>query len=496
MQPGLKITLALIALITVMSGGTSGCAINPVTGGQDVVFMSEQQEIAIGRQTHQQVLDAFGVYDDPDLQDYITRIGERLAAGSHRPELIYRFTLLDSKQINAFALPGGYIYITRGMLAYLNDEASLAAVIGHEIGHVTARHSVRQHGAAQMAGIGATLAAILVPGMNTPAAGQMVNILGNAMLSGYGREHELEADRLGAEYMARAGYDPQRILDVLGLLKSQEQYAQELARIEGREPGTYHGLFASHPDNDTRLQEVVATANAVRVSGEPFIGRDEFLALIDGLTFGDSAREGIIRGRNFYHGEMGFALRFPNDWRINNQPNQVVAMAPGGGALLVLQAEDLGKRVSPREYLLERLRPQQLTDEREFRINGLPAYSMRTQTRTESGVRPVRYTVVYLNDMAYVIAGASRDAANAEQLVMHDQAFVATAASFHALTENEQLLATPLRLKITTAEAGMNYRDLAAASPLEHLAEAQLRLLNAAYPDKPLITGEAIKIVN
>ena len=468
----------------------TGCATNPVTGEQDIVFMSEEQEIDIGRKSHAEVLQAYGEYENPELQRYVDRIGKRLAAQSHRPELIYRFTVLDSKDINAFALPGGYIYITRGLLAYLNDEASLAAVLGHEIGHVTARHGVQQYSAAQMANIGATLGAIFVPGMNNAAAGQLVNVLGTALLRGYGREHELEADRLGAVYMARSGYDPERILDVLGVLKDQSQFAAEIARAEGREPSSYHGLFASHPDNDTRLQEVVGTARSLQTQKEPVIGRDQFLQLIDGLVYGDSAREGIVRGNTLYHADLGFALKFPRDWRIDNKPSQVIATAPNGDAQLVLQAEDLGKRISPREYLRGRLQSSNVSDERTFQINGLPAYTMRSRIRTQSGNRPARFTTLFFRDKAYTLIGINQNDQHD-----YDAAFLDSARSFHELTPNEEQLARPLRLAIIQPEANTTYADLARRSPLEHFAEQRLRLLNGDYPDGGTQPGRRLKVV-
>jgi predicted Zn-dependent protease len=172
----------------------SSCAVNPVTGQQDLVLMSESDELALGRKTNAEVLKQYTIYDNPALQSYVQTVGEKLAAKSHRSNLIYRFTVLDSKDVNAFALPGGYIYITRGLMAYLNSEAELAAVLGHEVGHVTARHSVRQYSATQLANIGAVLTSIFVPGM-TQASNQLVQFAGGALLRGYGRTHELEADK-------------------------------------------------------------------------------------------------------------------------------------------------------------------------------------------------------------------------------------------------------------------------------------------------------------
>ena len=224
------------------------------------------------------VMKQYSLYENKELQDYVQRVGRKLAAESHRSGLIYRFHVLDSTEINAFALPGGYIYITRGLMSYLNSEAEFAAVLGHEIGHVTARHSVRQASAAQIAGIGATIGAIFLPQMRTQAGNQVVNMLGTAVLSGYGRKHELESDRLGAEYLARTGYTPQAMLDVIKVLKNQQVYDETLAKAEGREPRKYHGVFASHPDNDTRLQEVIAAADKYKTSGKAIRNQDEYFA--------------------------------------------------------------------------------------------------------------------------------------------------------------------------------------------------------------------------
>ncbi|MCG8325873.1 MAG: M48 family metalloprotease, partial [Thiotrichales bacterium] len=272
MMKCLHVLLCCLAL-----GQLTACATNPVTGAQDIVFMSEQQEISLGRKTHQEILAQYGVYDDPELQVYVQQIGERLARKSHRSNLIYRFTVLDSKEVNAFALPGGYIYITRGLMAYLNSEAELAAVLGHEIGHVTARHSVRQYSATQLANIGVALGSAFIPGLNNSAANQLTQLFGTALLRGYGREHELEADRLGAEYLAVTGYDPKAMLDVIGVLKSQEIFERQRARAEGREPRIYHGLFSTHPDNDRRRQEVVGHADKLRTNSDSYHGRETFL---------------------------------------------------------------------------------------------------------------------------------------------------------------------------------------------------------------------------
>ena len=202
----------------------AACAVNPVSGGRELALLSEADELRLGRENDADIRKQYGVYAHAPLQRYVQQVGERLAAKSHRPQLKYTFTVLDSPEVNAFALPGGYIYITRGIMAHLNSEAELAAVLGHEIGHVTARHAVRQYSAAVAANVGFTLGSILVPELGSRAGQSLLNTLSNALLSGYGRDHELEADRLGAEYIARSDYDSKAMIEVIELLKNQEVF--------------------------------------------------------------------------------------------------------------------------------------------------------------------------------------------------------------------------------------------------------------------------------
>ncbi len=478
-------------LILLVLGQLTACATNPVTGSQDIVFMSEQQEIALGRKTHQEVLAEYGVYEDPELQAYVQQVGDRLARKSHRNNLIYRFTVLDSKEVNAFALPGGYIYITRGLMGYLKTEAELAAVLGHEIGHVTARHSVRQYSATQMANIGATLGSIFIPGMNNAAASQLVQVFGTALLRGYGRDHELEADRLGAEYLAVTGYDPQAMLEVIGVLKNQEVFETQRARAEGREPRIYHGVFSTHPDNDQRLQEVVGHADVLKTQAEPYLGEVAFMEQIDGVVFGDSPKEGITRGNNFYHEALGFSFSFPQGWHMTNRPDRLIISSPNGEAMLQLSAEDLNKRISPRQFMIERLGLSNLSNESALNIHGNEAHTATSTIDSSIGQRLARLTVIYFDNKAYILGGITKDP---RAIAQYDGTFLASMKSFHALTPNEQILAKPLRLK-TVNVGDSRYATLASQSPLEQYAEEQLRLLNGDYPNGEPAPDRLIKIV-
>ncbi len=468
------------------------CAVNPVSGKQDFVLMSEEAELEVGRKTAPAILREFGYYDDAALQAYVQRVGEELAAHSHRTNLVYRFTVLDSTDVNAFALPGGYIYITRGMLAYLNSEAQLAAVLGHEIGHVTARHGVQQQSAAQAADIGFTLGSILLPGLGNPGAQQLFGTLGSALLSGYGREHELEADRLGAEYMAQSGYNPHEIIAVIGMLKHQETFAKQLAAEEQREPRTYHGLFATHPDNDTRLQQVVAGARALQRPGATRVNQHEFLNALKGLTFGDSEREGVRRGNQFYHQDLGFALSFPAGWRVENRPDSLIATAPQGDGILHVSSDDINKRVSPEEFLRTRLKLANLQNGEAFTHHGMQGYTALSRTRTPYGQRLARFTVIYFGTRAFIFAGASKDERDTTR---YDPDFIAAAKSFHALTEAERPLATALHLDLMRTGPATRFAKLARESRIPHHAEEQLRLLNQYYPEGEPAPGTLLKIV-
>ena len=354
----------------------TNCAQNPVSGRANFVTMSETQEVQTGRQEDVKVRQEYGVYDNKALQQYVNEVGQRLGKASHRPQLQYTYVVVDSPEINAFALPGGYIYVTRGILAYLNSEAELAAVLGHETGHVTARHGVQQMSAATAAGVGATLVGIFVPALRNQAGDTAIGLLGNVLLSGYGREHELEADKLGAEYLYRTGYDPQAMIKVIGVLKNQELFDAEVAKAEGRQPRSYHGVFASHPDADQRLQEVVGEAGKLAGSGR--VNQEEFLRMIDKVPFGYSESQGFVRNFTFYHRELGLVLKFPDTWRISNKPDSVSASNRGDDVMIEMRLAGRAQG-APADILRK-----QIGNAREITsttINGLPAAIATTSIR-------------------------------------------------------------------------------------------------------------------
>lgn len=447
--------------------------------------MSEQQEIQMGAQSHKEVLQEYGVVDDPQLQAYVTRVGKALAAKSHRPNLDWHFTVVDSPEVNAFALPGGYIYITRGIMAYLTSEAELAGVLGHEIGHVTARHGVRQQSAATAAGLGAILGSILVPGMDNQTGATLLQQLSQAIVSGYGREHELESDRLGAEYLAKTAYNPQAMVEVITVLKNQELYDIDLAKKEGREPRRYHGLFDTHPSNDTRLKQVVGEANKYKV-GNPREGREEFLQAMNGVYFGDSPDQGVIRGNALLHEKLGIAVQFPKGWRVQNLPDRVVAVNPQRTAQVELQPGP--KNAQPLDTVQKSLKLDQGARYESGSVNGYPAAFVAGALQG----KPVLAAAISFNNAQYVLAGLAKDSNTYSQ---NRTALRDSINSFRAISAQERQLAQPHRIRVIQVQPGTSIAQLASQSPLGASAEAQLRLMNDLYPSGEPKPGQLIKIV-
>lgn len=461
----------------------AGCAVNPATGRTDFVMMSERQELDLGARYNQEILKQYPRYEDAKLQAYIQRVGERVARSSHRNQLNYVFTLVDSPDINAFALPGGYIYIHRGLLAYLNSEAELAAVLGHEVGHVTARHSVRQQSQSTAWSLLGHAAAI---GTGVGAVGDLTNVMGNAFVRGYGRDMELEADGLGAQYLARSGYDPQAMIEVVKVLKNQEDFARAQAAKRGEAPaaGGYHGLFDTHPDNDRRLQEVIGPARALAV-GNQEVGRDAFLQMLDGLVFGDSAASGIRRGRHFYHGELDFTLSYPQGWQLVNRPDVLIGHSADEQAFIAMTLEPADKRLTPAEFLRKRAGSQRLVAGEELRLGALQGYTAVLQ-----GQSARRAAVIYRDDNAYLFIAAVRGRASLET---EDQRFLEVIRSYRPLKADERKLAEPVRLHLVRAKAGQSLAALTKEVPQQGDGEAQLRLLNGLYPDGVPRAGDWLK---
>lgn len=489
-MPTSSVRRACLVALTALTLGS--CASNPVTGRPDLVFSSEKGEIDRAKQVHPMLLQQFGgPYEDIRLQQYVNEVGQRAAKASHRPDLQYTFTVLDSEEINAFTPGGGFVYISRGILNYLNSEAELAAVLGHEIGHITARHPVRQQTQSTLSGIGAAAVGI-VTGSGDLAG--LANYAGAALITGYGRDMELEADRLGAEYLAKTGLEPDHMIEVVKVLKNQELFEVQRARQENRKPRIYHGVFSSHPDNDQRLREVVKAAEAIKSEGvNADAGRERYLQAIQGLPVGTSRAQGVLKGNRFYHAHLGFTFAFPSGWVVENMSDRVMSISPRKDSLMQMRMQAPPPNVGPQQFLSRLLAGKNAGPGEAIEVNGLQGYTAVVRSeRTDFGVVPARYAVIYHNNLAYVFAGASKSSSGTPQA---DPLFMSTIKTFRRLKSNEFAQAEPYKLKIIRADANTRIADLAKASPIKEYPAEMLRLMNNLYPDKEPQAGQLLKIV-
>jgi len=469
----------------------SSCATNPVSGRSDFVMVSQQQEIAMGKQAHPDIIKQYGgVYRNKSLQDYVQNVGDELVKNSHRSQLPFTFTVLDTDVINAFALPGGYVYISRGLMAYLGSEAELAAVLGHEIGHVTARHSVRQISGSRVADIGFKIGAILLPELQSQTAQGLFNVLGRAISSGYGRDYELEADRLGASYLKRSGYDPQAMMQVITVLKNQEQFDKQRAEAEGREPNSYHGVFATHPKNDKRLKEVIESVGDSSKDNVK-VNQQQYLKQLDGMVFGKNSNDGIVHNNTFYHADLGIAVSFPENWDIKNLADRVIASEKNNQASIQLLTLELDEYVSAQEFIEENKALKNLSDEKEINIEGIKGYSAIATIKTEYGKQRARIVVMQIVRQAYIFIGAAK---KEDDLTSFDELIIETARSLHKLTTAENKQAGALHIALIKNNT-KTFKSLSEHSALTDYAEETLRLLNGMYPEGEPLKGQWLKVI-
>lgn len=415
-------------------------------------------------QLHGAVLQAHPALDAPRLQAYVDEVGQRLASRTPSPRLDWRFTVLDEADVNAFALPGGQVYLTRGLLAFANSEAELAALIAHEVGHVVARHGESRH-------------------RSGDGSGGDLKVLAEDWAEGYGRERELEASRLGAEYLARAGYNPQALVDVMAILKLHERYVNEQTRAGGVAPQPYHAAGSLRAGRDARLREAVDEARRHAVP-QPRDGRADYLRQIAGLAFGASPDAWQLHGRLLLHGDLGLALEFPPGWPVRHEGERTVATSPRGDAWVELTRGE----GSPQAALKAAFGFDAATRHSEGVLSGFPAVFA---AGTEAG-HPLIAAAVMVDGGLLLVAGGARDAG----AYARERAALRTAInSVRALTGDERQAMRPRVLGVVEAGPDASLAGLARQSPLGDTAEVQLRLINGFYPKGEPAPGQLVKIV-
>ena len=487
----------MLAAALLAACGTS--SINPVTGQAERSVMSESAEIAEGKKAHAQVLQEYTALKNPRVQAYVNELGQRLAKQSQRANLQWTFTVLDSPEINAFALPGGYVYVTRGIMAYMESEADLAGVMGHEIGHVTARHGAQRATRQQDAGLGVLAASILgavLEAKGVGGAGQLAGDISQSVAAGYiaryGRDQELQADGLGAEYLSRIRFDPRNMVDVINVLKNQERFAADLARTQGRAVPPQNSWLASHPSNDQRLDTITKLAAQYKTS-TPYNdeGRARYQQVMDGVAFGESAEQGLTRGRNFYHSALNVALTASEGWRIQNEADQITVINNAGDAGLIVKMAppDAGKTHD--EIIRKLVNPASGRTER-TQINGLAASRFTgTVTGKNGQAQSTELTLITSSlGAVFLFVHSAKDAATLQR---NRAQMLETENSFRALTATDRAAAKPWTLRSVTMPRG-GFAELAKTSPLAN-PEQQLRLINGVYPTGDIQPGVVVKAV-
>jgi predicted Zn-dependent protease len=476
-SPELLLPVVVIALL-------AACATNPVTGKRELNFMSEAQEISIGRDSDPQIKQEMGIYNDPELQRYVNDIGQRIAKTSERPNLPWTFQVVDQPAVNAFAVPGGFIYITRGILPFLDNEAELAGVIGHEIGHITARHSAQQYTRQISGTVGLLALSIFVPAARPfgDLGGQALGVL----FLKYGRGDELQADELGARYEATHGWDPAAVPGFLSTLGRLDEAAGERRGVPN--------WLSTHPDPLARVKDIQPTVAMLKAGRTDFsTNRDELMRRVDGIIFGDNPEQGITRGSAFLHPVLRFRLDFPEMWEIQNTPQQVAAKAPGADVFMVLQLVEMPQGRNLQEIAVNSMRGAGFTavEGAPARINGLDAFVGVYQGQAEGlGAVGARAAHIAYDQKVYVLVGL----APAEAFRQADSAFAATIRTFRSLSAAEAEDIHPNRVDLYVVRAGDTWASIAERSG-GAVKPATLAVMNNAAPGSQPQPGTRIKIV-
>jgi predicted Zn-dependent protease len=464
-------SVALLALL-------AGCAVNPATGRREISLISEAQEIQMGRDADPEVTASIGVVDDPGLQAYVSGIGQRLAAVSERPQLPWSFKVVDDPVVNAFAIPGGFIYVTRGILAYFDSEAELAAVLGHEIGHVTARHSVSQMSRQQLQMIGLGVGMIFSETVREygglAAAGlQVLNL-------SYSRGDESQSDELGLRYMTRQGYDATAMIGVF----------QMLAQVGGGGDGRVPEWQLTHPYPENREATTRARIAEQGIAPGGTVARDAYLDQIDGVVFGENPREGYFQGTRFTHPELQFGLTYPEGWNTVNQRTAVGAIAPAEDALVVLEVVEDGG--TPADELREFLGQSGVRggSTREDGFGPVERARATFDLTTEEGTLSGEVAFIRHRDTVYRIVGY----ATPERWAAYSAPVAAAISSFRAVTDPEILGIQPWTVDIVTLPGAMSLSTYAQRNP-GPVDAAVLGRLNRHDPGEVLSAGTRIKRV-
>ena len=450
---------AFTAPCLLLAAAALGCATNPVTGKSELALISEGQEIQMGQEAAQQVGQSIGYVEDQRLQQYVADIGMRMAKQSERPNLPWEFHVVDDAAVNAFALPGGFIFVTRGLLGAITNEAELASVLGHEIGHVTARHSVQQMSKAQLAQLGLGIGSIVSSDI-AQFAGLASQGLGLLFLK-YGRDAENQADQLGFKYALGQNYDVREMDDVF----------ETLGRMSaGSGGGRLPEWLSTHPNPENRVERTQQRLDTLqRDLSNTVLDEAEYLQRIQGLTYGEDPRQGFFEGNTFYHPDMRFQLEFPEGWQTQNTPSAVVGVSPNQDAMVQL---GLAGSTPPRQAAQQFLSREgvQAGDASTTSVNGNPAATSYFQAQTQQGVVQGIVSFISYGGRTFGLLAYSGQS----NFQKYDATFRRAIGSFQQLRNQAALNVRPNRLELVKVPREMTLQQFEqqypSTIPIEELA--------------------------
>lgn len=458
------------------------CVRNPVTGKKQLVLMSEKQEIQMGKESDPDIMAYFGRYEDPDLQAFITEKGNEMAAVSHRPKLDYEFKIVDSPVINAFAVPGGFVYFTRGIMAHFSNEAEFAGVLGHEIGHVTARHSVIQQRNNLLGQLGMIAGVVLVPQLS-----EFIEPLSQGMqlaLLSFGRDAERQSDELGVEYSSKIGYDA---AEMAGFFETLERKQEKAGGTEIPE------FLSTHPSPSERnrtVAQLAATWKEKLDLEDTEVNREAYLRRIEGLVYGENPRQGFVENSVFYHPELKFRFPVPSDWNLQNSPQQVQMAPKSGEAVLTMTLASGSNFREMAEQMAEQYKLEVLSVSEE-KVNGFNSLQMLAEQKQEngSGIRLLVY-FIQQGDLSYQLMGL----AESGNYATYESAFLSTMKNFRELNEADKLNRQPERLDIQTLSRNTTLKQALKARGFPDARLEELAILNGMELNESLSAGTLIKV--
>ncbi len=475
------ILVSSVILFTLMAWLIS-CAVNPVTKKREFMLLTEADEIGLGQQTDKEIIETYGMFSDPALQAYVSSMGKQMGSLTHRPQLNYEFKILDTPVVNAFAVPGGFIYFTRGILAYLNNEAELAGVMAHELGHVNARHSAKQYSQLQLAQLGLGIGVAFSETIRKYAG--IANFGVSMLFLKFSRDNEREADALGVEYSTKMKFDSNEIA----------KFFETLERMNpGSDQSGLPGWFSTHPNPPDRIKAVLRDTKTwqAKLPGSTFVvKRDEYLNKVNGIMFGEDPKQGYVENSIFYHPALKFQFPVPVQWQLNNTPSQVQMFTQQQDAVILFSVEKASSPAEAANLFVTNSKAAVQRSE-QTRVNGLPAHRVVSDVQTEQGVLRISSYFIQYNNAIYMFHGYTDTA----QFDKHFASFEQTMSQFKTLTDAARINVKPSKLVVKRTRTSATLRT---ALQYFGVPEDQLEttaIMNGMLLDKTVPPNTAIKLV-